>query len=292
MEETAKKKDVYAIATEKIIAHLEKGTVPWRQPWAQAGIPRNFVSRTPYRGINLLILLAEGFAQNYFLTFKQVKDLGGRVKKDEKALPVLFWKYVRKDKKDTRPMEELTSKDLKAILRYYTVFNIEQCTGIPVEGLPETVRPNEPLLACEAIIDGMPLPPRIEHLKHKACYYPEKDTINMPRIETFDLSESYYSTLFHELVHSTGHRARLNRKEVAEETNFGSADYSIEELTAEIGASYLSSHAGIVTDDFAGNASYIQGWLKVLKNDKRFVVSASAQAQKAVEYILNLSVSQ
>ena len=109
----------------------------------------------------------------------------------------------------------------------------------------------------------------------------------MPKMDTFVSSETYYATLFHELVHSTGHTSRLNRKEVMSKDAFGSEPYSIEELTAEIGASYLSSHAGIVLDDFADNAAYISGWLDVLKNDKRFIIYASAQAQRATEFILN-----
>jgi antirestriction protein ArdC len=286
MEATQTRKDVYAIATEKIIAHLENGTVPWRKPWTDAGIPQNFISRKPYRGINLWLLNMCGYSRNLFLTFKQVKELGGVVQKFEKAHPVLFWKWIKKDKNDKRKIEELTSKDLKPILRYYTVFNIDQCTGLPLEDIPALAKPNKPLLACEAILDGMPSPPQILHKIHQACYYPQTDIINMPKMETFETSESYYATLFHELVHSTGHPTRLNRKEVTEEILFGSEQYSIEELTAEIGASYLSSHASIVMDDFAGNASYIQGWLKVLRGDRKFIVYASAQAQKAVELIL------
>ena len=289
MEETLTKKDVYAIATEKIIAHLEAGTVPWRKPWTEAGIPMNIATHKPYRGINLLLLNACGYARNLFLTFKQVKALKGTVRKNEKAHPVLFWKWVKKDPKDKRTLEELTTKDLKPMLRYYTVFNIEQCNGLPDALTPNLTKPNEPLLVCEEILDRMPAPPKIVHERHKACYYHESDTINMPKIESFLSSESYYGVLFHELVHSTGHSSRLNRKEITENISFGSSDYSMEELTAEIGASYLSSHAGIVVDDYANNASYIQGWLEVLKNDRRFIVYASAQAQKAVEHILSSS---
>ncbi|MCW3128265.1 MAG: hypothetical protein JWO03_3923 [Bacteroidetes bacterium] len=289
--EATEKKDVYAIATERIIAHLENGTIPWRKPWTDAGIPMNFVSRKPYRGINLLLLNLCGYTRNLFLTFKQIKALKGTVRKNEKAHPVLFWKWVKKDAKDKRPVSELTTKDLRPILRYYMVFNVEQCANLPDALVPDIRKPNEPLLECEAVLDGMPSPPKIVHELHRACYYPASDTINMPRIETFTSSETYYGTLFHELVHSTGHVTRLNRKELMENNSFGSADYSLEELTAEIGASYLSSHTGIMIDDYAGNAAYIQGWLAVLKNDKRFIVYASAQAQRAVEHVLNLGLS-
>lgn len=292
MEDADRKRDVYAIVTEKIISHLETGTVPWRQPWIHSGVPTNVVSRKSYRGINVWLLNAQGYARNLFLTFNQAKELGASVKKGESAHLVVFWKWVRKDEKDRRPIEELPSKELRPILRYYSVFNVEQCNGIPKEFLPELQMNNGPLLACEKVLDEMPSAPQIVHDKHQACYYPSIDTVNMPRIETFVSSEAYYCTLFHELVHSTGHATRLNRKEITEFSGFGSEDYSLEELTAEIGASYLSSHTGIVMDDLAGNAAYIQGWLKVLRNDRRFIVHASAQAQKAVEFILNDSSDQ
>ena len=291
MEQDQKTRDVYAIATNKIIEHLEKGTIPWRKPWTDAGLPQNLISKKPYLGINVWLLAACGYARNYFLTFKQVKELGGRVKKDEKAHLVLFWKWVKKDRatdthQDTGEAND--RKNMKPLLRYYLVFNIDQCIGIPETSIPIVSRPNEPLLACEQVLDDMPLVPVIEHKEQRAYYSPIEDIITMPRMDTFVSSEKYYTTLFHELVHSTGHTRRLNRKEVMSSDKFGSEPYSIEELTAEIGASYLSSHTGIVLDDFADNVAYISGWLDVLKNDKRFIIYASAQAQRAVEYILNI----
>jgi antirestriction protein ArdC len=296
MEQTEPKtRDVYAIATNKIIEHLEKGTVPWRKPWTDAGLPQNLISKKPYRGINVWLLAMCGYSRNYFLTFKQVKELGGSVKKDEKGHIVLFWKWVKKDKAtDTnQETEEANDKqNMKPLLRYYLVFNIDQCIGIPETSIPIVSRPNQPLVECENILDAMPLVPVVEHKEQQAYYSPIKDIINMPRMDTFVSSEKYYTTLFHELVHSTGHTKRLNRKEVMSKDTFGSEQYSIEELTAEIGASYLSSHTGIVLDDFADNASYISGWLGVLKKDKRFIIYASAQAQRATEFILNQSAPE
>ena len=292
MEQDQKTRDVYAIATNKIIEHLEKGTIPWRQPWTDAGLPQNLISKKPYRGINVWLLAACGYSRNYFLTFKQIKELGGRVKKDEKAHMVLFWKWVKKDKATDTPQdtgEAIDKPKMKPLLRYYLVFNIDQCIGIPETSIPIVSRPNEPLLACEQVLDDMPLVPVIEHKEQRAYYSPIEDIINMPRMDTFVSSEKYYTTLFHELVHSTGHTRRLNRKEVMSKDTFGSEQYSIEELTAEIGASYLSSHTGIVLDEFADNAAYISGWLDVLKKDKRFIVYACAQAQRAAEFILNTS---
>lgn len=284
--ERKKLKDVYSIATNRIIEHLEHGTVPWRKPWTGSGLPRNLLTKKPYRGINLWMLNAEGYTRNYFLTFKQAKEIGTTIKTGEKAHPVLFWKWVKKEKNDKRPLEELAAKDLKPVLRYYMVFNVDQCQRLPEGIVPDLQRPNAPLLSCEGILNGMATPPDIIHKMHKACYYPESDVINMPEIGTFENSEAYYGTLFHELTHSTGHSSRLNRKELMDNSSFGSDRYSLEELTAEIGASYLSSYAGIMLDDFANSAAYVEGWLKVLKNDRKFIVYASAQAQRAVEFIL------
>ena len=287
METEKKTIDVYALATSKIIQHLEQGTVPWRKPWTDAGLPQNLISRKTYRGINLWLLNACGYSRNLFLTFKQLKELGGSVKKGEKAHTVLFWKWIEKKEEHPSSAEPTTERQGKIpLLRYYLVFNIDQCIGIPETCIPTISKPNEPLVECERILDEMPSIPVIEHKEQDAYYHPGKDIINMPCMDTFVSSESYYTTLFHELVHSTGHTKRLNRKEVMENHKFGSEKYSQEELVAEIGASFLASHTGIVLDDFADNAAYIKGWLDMLKSDKRFIVFASAVAQRAVEYIL------
>ena len=161
-QQDQKTRDVYAIATNKIIEHLEKGTIPWRKPWTDAGLPQNLISKKPYRGINVWLLSACGYSRNYFLTFKQVKELGGSIKKDEKAHIVLFWKWVKKDKTPDTPQDigEATDKPkIKPLLRYYLVFNIDQCIGIPETSIPIVSRPNEPLIACEQVLDEMPLVP-------------------------------------------------------------------------------------------------------------------------------------
>lgn len=135
----------------------------------------------------------------------------------------------------------------------------------------------------------MPKRPEIKHKENSAFYHPSLDYINMPKLKSFDSSESYYETLFHELVHSTGHKTRLNRKEIVQQASMGGELYSIEELIAEIGACYLSSFAGLSLKNFNNNVAYIEGWLSKLKNDKRFIIYASGNAQKAVDYILNVT---
>lgn len=275
--------DVYSIVTNRIIEHLEKGVVPWQKTWTEAGLPKNLITGKPYRGINVWLLSSLNYPQNSFLTFKQVKDLGGTVKKGEQAQEVIFWKWVERQDQETKEMEKIP------LLRYYNVFNIAQCDGIPKDKLPPVIeRNNNHLEACEKIINEMPKRPNIRYKEQRAYYNRLDDSINMPKMETFDRSENFYGTLFHELVHSTGHNERLNRKELLESKGFRTEDYAVEELTAEMGASYLKSQAGIPIEQLENNAAYIQGWLERLKNDKKFIVYASSQAQKATDYILNM----
>ncbi len=278
--------DVYQIVTDKIIALLEGGTIPWRKPWTDAGLPRNLVSKKAYRGVNVFLLASLGYKQNLFVTFDQVKALGGSVKKGEKSQMVVFWKWIDVKTPDTTPPDE--KKPQKPILRYYNVFNIAQCEGIPQDQIPVLTRPNEPIEACESIVRDMPNKPTFQHHENEAYYEPSTDILNMPDIEYFVESEAYYATLFHELVHCTGHQKRLDRIDLVENTRFGSYEYSTEELVAEIGSCYLQSFTGIVRNDMANSAAYIQGWLAKLKNDKRCIINASGQAQRATDYILNI----
>ncbi|MCW3108359.1 MAG: hypothetical protein JWQ09_2865 [Segetibacter sp.] len=282
-------KDVYALVTDKIIELLEAGTIPWRKPWTEAGLPRNLLSMKPYSGINLLLLNSMGFAQNLFLTWKQLKTIGGSVKKGEKGTMVVFQKMLKSEtvKEGKKKVEK------KILLRYYTVFNVGQCKEIPEAIFPKVEeRNNEPLLECASIINEMPLCPQIIHVDEDAYYVPSMDYINMPEMQTFDSSENYYGTLFHELIHSTGHPDRIGRKEVYDDPRYGSDLYSLEELVGEMGSCYLKSYTGISIDDLSNNAAYIQGWLEVFNGDKRFVIKAASQAQKAVEYILKVNESK
>ena len=281
MNEPTEKFDIFQTVTDSIIKQLELGTIPWQQPWTAAGAPKNLVSGKPYRGINIMLLSNLGYEQNIFLTFNQVKSLGGTVRKGEKSHLVVFWKQIEVDDKEN-PGQRIT----RPFLRYYLVFNISQC-NLPNDKVPEFV-PDEynPIWACEDILHEMHNRPRIRDTDHEAYYVPTEDCINVPNMKHFKDAESYYAVLFHELIHSTGHKDRLNRKEVVENPKYGSEAYSIEELTAEIGACFLCSFAGIPVKHVENHAAYIASWLKVLKNDKKFIVFASTQAQKAVDYIL------
>ena len=276
-----KTRDVYQIVTNKIIEQLEKGCVPWKQSWTAAGVPQNLITRKPYRGINIWMLASAGYSQNYFLTFKQAGELDARIKKGQKAHIVVYWKLEEK------PDTETGEKKKEAFLRYYLVYNISQCEGIPEAKLP-LEHYNEPMLNCEEIINEMPQCPAIRQVEDFPYYHPKHDYINMPPKKSFEKQESYYSTLFHELVHSTGHTSRLNRKELMITDPFKTEMYSFEELVAEMGASYLNSLVGLSQEEINQNAAYIQGWLKRLRNDKRMIVLASGNAQKAVDFILDI----
>lgn len=278
-------KDVYTIVTERIITLLERGTVPWRQPWHNGSLPINLVSKRPYQGINLLLLASLGYDLPIYLTSKQLNEIGGSIKPDEKPHIVVFWNYIGKSEEDVSKEED---KKKTPYLRYYTVFNVAQCTGIPNSKIPSFKEIDfVPINKAEETVSRMPNAPSIKHKEQRAFYDPLRDAVNMPKKTTFKSPESYYSTLFHELIHSTGHRTRLSRKTLLEMAEFGSDPYSIEELVAEIGACYLLSCCGIETV-IEQNASYINGWLSQLKSDKKFIFSASRQAQKATNYILDI----
>ncbi len=270
--------DVYALVTNRIIELLEQGTVPWQKPWTEAGFPRNLITKRPYRGTNLLLLQSLGYSQNLFLTWEQLKAVNGSVNKGQRAHLVTFWKPLARQGSGT-----------EFVLRYYKVFNVAQCRDIPQTLFDPPLHADyDPIVECEHIMEHMPNCPKIVHKKQKAFYNPENDIINMPLKGSFTSIESYYGTLFHELVHSTGHKSRLNRDSMNEVSEFGTELYSVEELIAEFGATYLCSHGKILTAEITNSAAYISGWLERLRSDKQFIVTASSQAQKAVEYILNV----
>src|SRR5665213_1140216 len=278
--QTDEKHDVYEIVTNRIIELLEAGTVPWHQPWSDAGEPQNVITKIPYRGFNLLLLASLVYSRNLFLTYRQAKEMGAMIRKGEKPFPIVFWKWpeAKPDENGKKPVEKV-----RPILRYYQVWNIEQCEDIPEHLLPPPEMPNDPSEVCENIVLMMPKCPPITHVGKKAYYKPEEDVINIPKIKAFDSSEDYYATLFHELVHSTGHASRLNRKDSMKTLDIEA--YSMEERVGEIGACFLASVAGLPEDAINQGAAYIEGWLNVLRDDKRFIVFASTQAQKAVDFI-------
>ena len=270
---------VYEVVTKQILEQLEKGIVPWQKSWAIEA-PRNLSSRRPYRGVNVILLGMRGYSSPWWVTYRQAKERGGHVCKGERGSTVVFWKRAIRQTRneDTGELENRES----FVLRYYTVFNVEQCDGIEA---PAARPPLAPLSSADAAVQGMPNRPTIRQ-GAGACYIPRLDTVEIPPRDCFQTIEGYYSTLFHELVHSTGHESRLNRKGIMDVIRLGSEDYSKEELVAEMGAAMLCATVGIETTR-ENSAAYIQTWLRNLRNDSRLVVMAAAQAQKAADHILD-----
>ncbi|PPA68733.1 ArdC family protein [Jeotgalibacillus proteolyticus] len=270
-------KNVYEIVTDKIIEELEKGVVPWRKPWINGGAV-NWKTQKPYRGINTFLLSGGEYA-----TFKQIKEAGGKVKKGEKAHIVVFWKLLEKEGKDSDKTEKVP------LLRYYKVFEINnQVEGLNSKREQKTFN-HDPIEKAEEIYKGYLHSPDYTFYSGRAVYSPSMDRINCPPLKDFTKAEEYYSTLFHEMVHSTGHKSRLARSGVTtQNVAFGDEVYSIEELVAEMGAAMLCGMAGIENQTIDNSASYIQSWLRSLKEDHKLVVRAAGQAQKASDFILNI----
>ena len=282
-KKTSGKFNIYQEVTDRIIEQLKNGEIPWNKPWTDiASGAFNRVSKKPYSLLNQMLLLHDG----EYATYKQWAELGGQVRKGEKSEIVVFWKIVQIEEDNSNGEKE---KKSIPILKYYRVFHISQVDGVE----PLTINPieHEPIEEAERIKreymerEGLQIK---NVLSNSAFYSPMGDYINMPLMEQFTDINEYYSTLFHEATHSTGHKNRLNR--FGNDTKlaaFGSQDYSKEELVAELGASFLMNHIGIDTDKtFKNSAAYIQGWLAALSNDNRLIVSAASRAEKAVKFIL------
>ena len=279
-------KSVYEMVTDRIISQLKQGVIPWQKPWT--GIRSgayNRISKKSYSLLNQMLLQYDG----EYATFKQWESLGGHIRKGEKSEIVVFWKI--------QPVEDIRedgTKQVKQIplLRYFNVFHISQVDG--VEPLPkDALNDIEPIEKAESILHDYWNRENItvEHVKGNDAYYsPSRDLIRLPLFEQFTDANEYYSTAFHESVHSTMKENRCNRTEDRKGrlVAFGSNEYSKEELVAEIGSANLMNIIGIETKkSFRNSTAYIQNWLSVLKNDVKFIVSASGRAEKAADYILN-----
>lgn len=269
--------NVYEIVTERILQSLDKGVVPWRQPWTSS-LPKNLISKKTYRGVNIFLLGSQGFSSPYWLSYKQATSLGGQVRKGEKGTPVIFWKkLVRKE--DGKEKEFF-------ILRYFTVFNVTQCDN--VEYPQEAVHESNPIEMCEDIVNRYgDRGPYVRHGGGRACYVPSLDEIQMPERNRFRTTEEYYSTRFHEMTHSTGAERRLNRKGITDPIRFASHDYSFEELVAECGAAFLCAHGGIVNTTLENSVAYIRHWSEKLRSEPRWIVEAASAAAKSTDFILN-----
>nr|WP_202033007.1 zincin-like metallopeptidase domain-containing protein [Paenibacillus sp.] len=272
------KKSVYEIVTERILELLAAGVVPWRRPWVVSGAV-NWISQRPYRGINTLLLPPGEYA-----TYKQITEAGGSVK-GAKSQIVVFWRWLEKEDADTGEAEKIP------MLRYYRVFDIKDCKGIKSKR-KEVSFDHDPIAEAEAIVDGYADAPPIGFASGRAYYMPSPDRVSVPPLQDYPKAEEYYSTLFHELIHSSGHQSRLNRPGIEEYAAFGDENYSKEELIAEIGAAMLCATCGIDNSTIENSAAYIQSWHRKLKNDPTLIVKAAGQAQKATDYILGTTFDE
>ena len=277
--------DIYAAITDRIIKQLEDGCIPWAKPWT--GIQSGAISGStgkPYSLLNQMILSKPGV----YFTFNQVQKMGGSIRKGEKASMVCFWKQIPVKEQDY--LTGAVKEKVVPLLRYYNVYHIDQCEGISytaaTQEQPATDANAESIISAYLDRSGVEL---IQRISDEAYYSPSRDCVVLPLAEQFGSMAEYYSTAFHELAHSTGHKSRLDRLRAT--AHFGSESYSKEELVAEISAAALMNYVGLETKGtFRNSTAYIQNWLSALRNDKRLIVSASGAASKAFDYITAATV--
>lgn len=313
--------DIYNEVTQRIIDSLEKGIIPWTKPWKTIGGPRNYISKKPYRGINPFLLeiscILNDFESPYWMTYNQAtelsvkkwlkensltdteenrasykknKDAYSGVRKSEKSTTIIFWNTFVVD--DTENLDKNGKPEKKTIpyLKYIPVFNSEQ-TELEIEIPDISVNDFDPIQEAQSIIDEWDDKPDITHGGDIAAYIPSLDKITMPIQNSFEDENHYYKTLYHEAIHSTGHKSRINR--IKDWAGFGSDPYAKEELVAELGASIMMNYAGIETDDTMTNTeAYIKSWIKRFREDSKLIISAGSKAQKAADYIIGVEDEQ
>lgn len=288
-------KSVYEIVTEKIINRMEQGEIPWFKPWdcEESEVAINYITRKPYSLLNQLLLGKGG----EYLSYKQLTDKGGTLKEGAERRLVTFWKentWLKKveDEETGEVLEEVRNGFL---LRYYYVYHLKDIEGIESKIVKKEIKKRKRrfnTLAEEVIKkykeNNKPLLIS-EEKSNRAFYAPLRDSIIVPLRTQFHSLKHFYHTLFHEMAHSTGHKDRLNRSGITNiSAGFGTKEYSIEELVAEMSSAMLCSKIGIDSKELLDNTTaYIQSWLKALKNNPKWIVFASSQAEKATKYILN-----
>jgi antirestriction protein ArdC len=278
--------DVYQIVTDAILERLDQGVIPWRKRWTQ-GVPKSLATHREYHGINILILGSQPYSSRYWVTLNEANRLGGRVNKGEKSKPVIYWHWRTEKEKDELRMSGKTASPAPCIPYVSRAFNLEQVTGI--ERPEDDFIPVEELKMehAETVINSMPNRPSINHnAMGNPSYNVQKDEIRIPNLGQFEVADLYYLTLFHELIHSTGHPSRLARFDTRAEEVDGDKGYSFEELVAEFGAAFLSSLVGIdSTQTIDDSAGYIEGWASAFRKDKNLLLRAASNAQKAADFI-------
>lgn len=277
-------RDVYGEITNQLLDALDKGIIPWKRPWHGASLPTNLFTGKAYRGVNIPILISKCFTSNFWVGYDQARQLGGYVKAKEKATKIIKWDVKKfEDIDPDDPNKKITTYRMRPLV--LNVFNVTQCENLK---LPELETINfDPIESCENVVAGFTDCPEIQYEGTRAYYSPGKDYINMPNKDVFISEEHFYSTLFHEMGHSTGHSTRLNRATITKNANFGSETYSKEELIAEIASAFLCGETGINSQGIIDNsASYISGWSSKLRSNPKWFIIAAQQAQKASDWIL------
>lgn len=281
---------IYAAVTDKIIAQMEQGVIPWRKGWKAVSGSYNAKSKRYYSFINQMILWTKPGA---YASFKQWNDLGCKIKKGAKAEFIMEWfsKEITYTKTDAEGNEEEV-KYKKWFPKMYPVFHSSQVDGW-TEPEPADIKAADPIKEAEEVIEAYKSFSGIKAIytekeSDKAFYSPISDYIQVPKKEQFDDIAEYYSTLFHEMTHSTGHSSRLDRGLDKMPAAFGTETYSKEELVAELGSAMIMAKLEIDTPEtFMNSAAYLEGWLKALKDDKTLLVSAASYAEAATRYIFN-----
>lgn len=279
--------DLYQEVTDQVINLLQQGVAPWQKPWdAETGEPRNLVSGKAYRGVNTMLLGLQHYESPYWVTYKQAQDKGGHVRKGEKGTRIFFWKILTKKDEESDDANEMPGRGIP-MLKSYTVFNLAQCEGLKEpEGDTETkpATENEKIEKAERVHLFMPNRPQVKFEGKQAYYSPSTDTVCVPPLNAHRSSGEFYSSLFHELGHSTGHKSRLNRPM---STFLQTKEYGKEELIAEMTSAFLCAYCGI-TNTIENSVAYLDGWIKAISGDKKLIIVAAAGAQKAADYILGV----
>lgn len=289
--------DIFQAVTDRIIAGLEQGVVPWQNPIREGYpmMPSNLVSGKAYSGSNALLLSMNDYSVPFYATFNQIKNLGGKVKEGELSTEIIFWDIRVTNKVTKEPISQdvylALPKDQKLNYlvrpygRFYSIFNVAQTDGLEIPKPMRELPLNQKMELCEQTVIGYSNKPEITFKPGIACYIPSLDEVRMSELNAYKDSESFYATLYHELAHSTGHHTRLNRVGVTEPVEFGSQNYSREELVAEITASFLCAHTQIENKVINNSVAYLNSWISKLSDDKYLIVKAASEAQKAYNLI-------
>lgn len=277
---------LYDIVTEKLVSAMESGVCPWRKPWKGCNLPeQNAQTGRAYRGINSFLLPMAGYSDPRWVTFKQALDMGGNVRKGEKGSLIVFWRSSWERFETSDSGERAKVRVDAPVLSYSTVFNAAQCDGLGLPSLGEGFANHDRVKAAEALRAGYADGPEYREIVSGSAYYtPATDSVTMPLLGQFETVDDYYSTLFHELAHSTGHPSRLARRAEGEVRAFGSDPYAKEELIAEMASAMLCAVAGI-DRVIPNSAAYLAGWIKALKGSPKLALSAAGSAQKAADWI-------